>query len=262
MNRRIYIHGTDPSEQKRLILLNRLTNPAFVSFLEIPDKSRLLEVGAGTGILAIQLASMHTDSTIYTIEISYDQINNLQQKLDNLFFFQGDAHHLPFQDNSFDMIYCRYLLEHVRQPVCVLNEIYRLLKPGRKFFIQENNILIHVFYPTCPYFEYVWQQFAQLQKRLGGDAEIGKRLYVLLKHAGFRNIQLSIQPEIHAAGTAGFSDWVENIIGNIRSGEQMLFEKGLIEKRMINLAIKELHSLLQREDSAAYFYWNRAAAVK
>jgi hypothetical protein len=29
-----YIHGTDKTEQERLVALNRLTNPAFVEFLE------------------------------------------------------------------------------------------------------------------------------------------------------------------------------------------------------------------------------------
>jgi hypothetical protein len=38
---------------------------------------------------------------------------------------------------------------------------------------------------------------ADLQPQMGGDAEIGKKLFSLLEKAGFRSISLSIGPEMH-----------------------------------------------------------------
>ena len=52
-----YIHGTEPSEQERLGVLNRLTNDAFIRFLAVPPGARVLEVGSGLGILAVQVAA-------------------------------------------------------------------------------------------------------------------------------------------------------------------------------------------------------------
>ena len=52
-----YIHGTEPSEQKRLAALNRLTNEAFVRFLGVVPRMRALEVGSGLGILAAEVAA-------------------------------------------------------------------------------------------------------------------------------------------------------------------------------------------------------------
>src|SRR5439155_20978728 len=51
-----YIHGTDKTEQERLVALNRLTNPAFVEFLDLRPDSAVLEVGSGVGILAGEVA--------------------------------------------------------------------------------------------------------------------------------------------------------------------------------------------------------------
>lgn len=42
----------------------------------------------------------------------------------------SDAHHLPFADESFDIIYSIAVLEHVKKPWVVANEITRVLKPG------------------------------------------------------------------------------------------------------------------------------------
>ena len=47
-----YIHGTEPSEQDRLAALNRMTNAAFIRFLDVPSAARVLEVGSGLGLLA------------------------------------------------------------------------------------------------------------------------------------------------------------------------------------------------------------------
>jgi SAM-dependent methyltransferase len=42
----------------------------------------------------------------------------------------GDIHHLPIPDNSFDCAFCTGTLEHVRDPVQAVRELYRIVKPG------------------------------------------------------------------------------------------------------------------------------------
>src|SRR2546427_6883843 len=53
------------------------------------------------------------------------------------------------------------------------------------------------------------------QSKLGGDALIGKKLFALLREAGFQNIRLSFAPEIHPADSETFLPWVENMIHNV-----------------------------------------------
>jgi SAM-dependent methyltransferase len=48
---------------------------------------------------------------------------------------QGDATHVPFKTSYFDAVICSEVLEHVREPVSVLKEAHRVLKPGGLFLI-------------------------------------------------------------------------------------------------------------------------------
>ncbi len=48
----------------------------------------------------------------------------------------GDAHQLPFGDDTFDYVWCNAVLEHVPYPMRVAAEIGRILKPGALAFIQ------------------------------------------------------------------------------------------------------------------------------
>lgn len=42
----------------------------------------------------------------------------------------GDLFRLPFLDNSFDFVFCIYVLEHITDPKLAIEEMYRVLKPG------------------------------------------------------------------------------------------------------------------------------------
>ena len=41
-----------------------------------------------------------------------------------------DIHQIPFEQNRFDVVLCNHVLEHVRDDIQAMKEIYRVLKPG------------------------------------------------------------------------------------------------------------------------------------
>ena len=53
----------------------------------------------------------------------------------------SDATSIPVDDCSFDNALCTEVLEHAPYPVKILNEIYRILKPGGKLIISVPNLL-------------------------------------------------------------------------------------------------------------------------
>ncbi len=259
-----YIHGTEQSEQERLAKLNAMTNGAFVTFLDPRPTDSVLEVGSGLGLLARDVAARVPQGRVTGVEYSADQLAVAvrEARAANLEFVRGDAHQLPFPDGAFDLLYCRYVLEHLADPSRALREMRRVLKPGGRVGAQENNIEINRFDPPCPRFEAIWAKFGELQARLGGDAYIGRRLFRLLREAGFRGIELSVAPEVHWSGSPGFEPWVVNLIGNVRSGEQALVEQGLANAAEIGAAVGELQALIRNPIASAIFYWNRARAAK
>ena len=52
----------------------------------------------------------------------------------------ADAYHLPFLDNSFEFVFCYQTLHHFPDPSPVAREIYRVLKPGGHFFVNEEPV--------------------------------------------------------------------------------------------------------------------------
>ena len=256
-----YIHGTDASEQARLELLNRLTNGPFLEFLNVQPAMRVLEVGSGLGILAAEVAAVADRVEVVGLERSSDQLSVAIQS-PRVRYVRGDAHELPFADGSFDLVYCRYLLEHVADPQRVLKQMRRVTRAGGRVAAMENDISLVRLDPPCPAFNEVWAAFAEHQRQLGGDGLIGRRLYRLFRAAGFSQIELSVQPELHWHGSPGFAPWIENLAGNIRSDERGLVETGLCAPEQVERAISELSELTSRDDASFTFVWNRGMALK
>lgn len=257
-----YIHGTHEDEQARLALLNRLTNLPFLNFLALRETDTVLEVGSGLGVLASEVAHRVPQGAVFGIEFSEEQLARAPHSIPNLHFVRGDAHHLPFPSDHFDIVYCRYVLEHVADPLSVLREMRRVLKPGGRALAQENDDSMFTFDPDCPRVAWLWERFMTLQFKLGGDPLIGRRLYRLFRHAGFEDIQLSLQPEVHTASQPSFRMWVENAIGLFEGAVEGFQKYGLATEADIAAAITELWEHLDRADASALFHWNRAVAMK
>jgi len=259
MSKDIYIHGTEPSEQDRLAGLNRMTNAAFIAFLNVAPGSRVLEVGSGLGLLAAEVAASAPDVDVVGVELSAAQIAAAPAR-PRVMFLQGDAHALDFPDGRFDLVYARYLLEHVADPERVLREMRRVARAGARVAVCENDVSLLRFDPPCPAFDRAWEVFTRFQATLGGDGLIGRRLYRLFRAAGFADVQLSVQPEVHWHGSPGYVAWVHNIIGNLDSARNGMLAAGVISGSALDAGVAELERLKTDPSGSAVFAWNRAMA--
>ncbi len=88
----------------------------------------LLEVGCGPGDL---LLALPPGARRVGLDLSSSLLRRARQRLGAFAsFLQGDAERLPLANASFDRVLCSEVLEHVRHPERVLQEIARVLRPG------------------------------------------------------------------------------------------------------------------------------------
>jgi SAM-dependent methyltransferase len=113
-----------------------------VSLLErysgsIKDK-RILEVGSGFGLFVAftnRYLGART-SGIEPAETEFESTYQLSVKIlgswsvDTGLIKRGRGEEIPFSDGSFDIVYSTNVLEHVQDPVRVVRESIRVLKPG------------------------------------------------------------------------------------------------------------------------------------
>ena len=93
---------------------------------------RILEVGAGTGRDAVTLADLGgrvatLDYVVGSLTLTVKAARAADVTIDPV---TGDGLAMPFADDSFDVVFHQGLLEHFRDPLPLLRENCRVLKPG------------------------------------------------------------------------------------------------------------------------------------
>ena len=102
-----------------------------------------LEIGPGPGYLGLEWLRKTESTMLIAVEVSpemtkFAERNAREYGLEGrVKYVKGDAHQIPFDDNTFDGVFTNGSLHEWSQPIRVFDEVYRVLKPGAKYFISD-----------------------------------------------------------------------------------------------------------------------------
>jgi len=134
----------------------------------------ILDVGTADGLMLGGVKKKFPLAKCIGLEYSKELIQACDDK--NIEIIQGDAQNMPFKDNTFDIVYATALIEHLEQPIKMLQEIYRILK---------TNGIIIITTPD-PFFDKIAQAMNCIEKDLHQETFTIKKLKDYFNGAGFK----------------------------------------------------------------------------
>lgn len=108
--------------------------------MQLANGETVLEIGFGNGRFFPKLFARALDLKISGIDFSPEMVKAAREynaktiAAGHLSLHAGNSNRLPFPDESFDKVFCINVVYFWEQPEQHLQEIYRVLKPGGKFY--------------------------------------------------------------------------------------------------------------------------------
>ena len=157
--------------------VHRLWKRMTIEMSGVRKGHKVLDIAGGTGDLAAKFSGIvGPEGCVVLADINDSMLKVGRDRLvdrgivNNVQFSQADAQHLPFPDNTFDVITIAFGLRNVTDKDMALRSMLRVLKPGGRLLILEfskpGNPLLGKIYDT-----YSFNVLPKLGKAFAGDAD-------------------------------------------------------------------------------------------
>jgi len=220
--------------------------------------SKILDVGCGIGMVGFDLLNRIPSAQLFGIDIEPSVLRVAKEKIPNEKkggFIRGNAYNLPFGQMSFDLVTCQYVLQHLNQPVKAVAEMRRVCRPGGQVIIFEFDDRTGFSYPPSPKeLEELFQAKIELIERKGGDRSMGRKLYHLLRLAGWTEIEVKIIPDIWQ-GAADRKNALESAFLSFTQLKPQLIAENLISEQNFDAGLNQLYDYYQREVFSVIFFF-------
>lgn len=104
---------------------------------------RILDIGSGTALILIELASQRADAQLVGVDLAQEMLKLGRMNVARAGFKErielvlADARRLPWSDGAFGCVISNSIVHHIPEPLEVLAEMRRVLAPGGLLFVRD-----------------------------------------------------------------------------------------------------------------------------
>ena len=191
-----YLLGDAADERTRLMAQAALLEDearALLDRVDIPLGADVIDIGCGPiGVLPLLSDRVGQHGQVTGFDRHGDRLDHAARTcagLGNDRFALGDATDTGFTPGTFDLAHIRLLLVNVPDPIAVLREAARIVRPGGAVVVQEVDWLTWQCEPGLPAWAELREVLLEVWHSRGLDPEIGRRLPMLLRMAGLCEVE-------------------------------------------------------------------------
>ena len=162
----------------------------FLDLYKKEEFSSILEIGCGTGALLPAFSNLSSTQLIGA-DLNLEHLELASQSCRDCGFIGCDVHQLPFEEGSFDLVFCHYFLLWVGDPGHALREMHRVTRSGGLVAaFAEPDFGGRIDYPT----EFIQIREYQISSLLdsGADPRLGRKLKSLFTSGGFSDLEYGV----------------------------------------------------------------------
>ena len=255
-----YTHGSTATEQHRLTALNERLNERCLEPAKLQPGERVVDFGAGLGQFSRMMARI-TGVPVVGIERSAEQISEAERQalaageMALLEMRRGDVLTPPIiagEWGQFDVAHTRFVLEHLPDPLSVVQHMARAVRPGGRVILADDDYDMLRLWPEPAGFASIWHAYQRTYDRHANDPIVGRRLVQLLHAAGLIPRRNTLVFFGGCAGEIDFEGVVANMASVVEEAIEDISATG-IPRSAVSAALDTLKAWGREPDSAVWY---------
>jgi SAM-dependent methyltransferase len=200
---------------ERLLLLARERWPDTAALFKRAGLSpgmRCIDLGCGGGEVTLEIARLvGPGGSVIGVDMDEIKLNLARREavgrgLGNVEFRLQDVGDWDEPD-GYDAVYCRFLLQHLSQPVGLLRRMWAGVRPGGVLLVEDADFDGWCCHPPNDGFDFFVRTYGQLLQRRGGDHAMGRKLYTCFESAGIPRPQVALTQPAWTEGEGKTLAW-------------------------------------------------------
>jgi SAM-dependent methyltransferase len=242
-----YVLATGPGAVRRLHVLHDIYSPKGRKVLVragLRKGMKVADFGCGVGVTSRMLAGMvGCSGSVTGVDIDAAQLEQAKQWCaeggwTNTHFRQASAYETGLPRDSFDVVYCRFLLLHLSDPAACLREMKAVLKPGGVVVVEDGDLASATSIPPSAMNAFA-DLFSRLGRKRGLNYSMGNDVYQLVVAGGFTEANLEIhQPAVIRGQNRYFLKW------SVEEARTALIESGVIASDALDRTLSAMQAVV------------------
>jgi ubiquinone/menaquinone biosynthesis C-methylase UbiE len=193
---RLYVIDSE-SEPDRLEAQARLAGiEHHLEYIPLKPDDLVLDAGCGSGSMSRLLAQNLDQGQVVGVDVDSAYLEAARKfaeidGLSNVTFKEGDIFKLPFDDDTFDLVWSKYVLQWVNDPFDAVTEFKRVTKPGGLIVCCNFDGFGITHYPE----DSELQSDAEKIFPASVDPFVGRKMFNMFHEAGLADIIVNSEPD-------------------------------------------------------------------
>jgi SAM-dependent methyltransferase len=228
---------------ERLLLLARDRWPDTAALFEraaLSPGMRCIDLGCGGGEVTLEIARLVAPGGSVTgvdmdeIKLDLGRREAAGRGLGNVEFRRLDIRDWD-EPGGYDAVYCRFLLQHLSQPVDLLRRMWAGVRPGGVLIVEDSDFDGWCCHPPNDGFDFFLRAYAQVLQQRGGDHAIGRKLYGCFLAAGIPGPRVAVVQPVWIEGETKALPW-----STLEASTEAILSEGLASKDEVTAALTTL----------------------
>ena len=139
---------------------------------------------------------------------------------------------------AYDVVYSRFVLEHLPDPLEALRRMWRAVRPGGLLIAEDGDFLADFCEPPHPGFDFWQYAYQETLRRHGGDPLSGRLLHSRFREVGIPDPQLEVVQHVYLSGEGKLMPYL-----TIERTASRIVASGVATKAEVDEALTQLAAL-------------------